>query len=52
MICGRCDRSIHKDEPYSVHDMPSPTGPGTTVYRHVDPCKKVPTQTSQVSLRH
>ncbi|MFC8201264.1 hypothetical protein ACFUTV_38590 [Streptomyces sp. NPDC057298] len=51
-ICGRCDQSIRPGQPYTTHDIPSPSGPGATVYRHVAVCKPVPIQTSQVSIRH
>jgi len=51
-FCGRCDQPIRDGEKYTAHDMPSSSGAGITIYRHVDLCKKVPTQTTQVSLRH
>lgn len=52
MICGRCDRPISPGEEYTCHDMQSASGGGITVFRHVDPCKRVLIQTTQVSLRH
>ncbi len=51
-ICGRCDRSIRDGEPYTSHDICSASGGGATVYRHVALCPKVPTQTTQGSVRH
>ena len=51
-ICGRCDQSIRDGEKYTTHPVPGATYGGGTVYLHVDPCKQVPTQTSQVSIRH
>ncbi|MCZ4515406.1 hypothetical protein O3Q52_46300 [Streptomyces sp. ActVer] len=51
-ICGRCDQSIQGRQKYTTHDIPSPSGPGATVYLHVAPCKRVPTQTTQDSLYH
>lgn len=51
-ICGCCDKLIQADEPYTAYDIPSPSGPGTTVYLHLALCRRVPTQTSQSSIRH
>jgi hypothetical protein len=51
-ICGRCAQSIRGGERYTAHPITSPSGPGMTVYRHVALCKPVPTQTTQVSMRH
>ena len=52
MICGRCDKTIERGEPYTSHDMPSPSGAGDTVFRHVVLCKRAPIQTTQASVRH
>jgi hypothetical protein len=52
MICGRCDRAIRKGEPYTEHEITRPTGPGALVYRHVELCRKVPTRSTQASIRH
>ncbi|MFF4350667.1 hypothetical protein [Streptomyces sp. NPDC001530] len=51
-FCGRCDKPIRDGEKYTAHDIASASVGGTTVYRHVALCKPVPTQTTQVSLRH
>jgi|GEM_PF-3515393 len=51
-FCGRCDQSIRRDEPYTAYPIDRPTGAGMTVYLHVDLCRKVPTQTTQASIRY
>lgn len=51
-ICVHCDKSIKDGEGYTPIDKMSPSAGGTTLYRHVDPCKPVPIQTTQVSLHH
>jgi len=48
-FCGRCDQPIQDDEEYTEHDMPSSSGAGITVYRHVDRCKRVEIQTAPAS---
>lgn len=50
-ICGRCDRAIKPGEKYTKYNIHSASGGGTTVYRHDEPCKPVPYQTTQVSVR-
>ncbi len=50
-ICVRCDRAIQAGEPYTEHDKVSPSAGGTTLYQHTRPCKPVPTQTTQTSIR-
>lgn len=50
-ICARCDMPIRGTD-YAKYDIAAPTGGGATIYLHVELCKKVPTQTTQVSLRH
>jgi hypothetical protein len=52
MICGRCDKTIRRGEPYTSHDVPSGSGAGITVVRHVVLCKRVRIQTTQASVRH
>lgn len=52
MICGRCDKPILPDEEFTLYDIARPSGPGTTVYRHVELCKRVPIQTTQQLIRH
>lgn len=42
MLCGHCDKPILELEAYTTHDIPSPSGPGTTVHRHVFPCRPDP----------
>lgn len=51
-LCWRCDKPIAKGDAYTPHDIPAPTGAGTTVFLHVKPCKRVPTQTTQNPVRH
>ncbi len=51
MICGDCDKAILPGEPYRTYNIPSPSGPGTTVYFHTRSCKKVPVQTTQGPIR-
>jgi hypothetical protein len=51
-ICGRCDQPIRAGEPHSEHPIDAPSQGGTTVYRHLRGCRRVPTQTTQASLRH
>ncbi|MDQ1037289.1 hypothetical protein QFZ75_003705 [Streptomyces sp. V3I8] len=46
-ICGRCDKPIRPTQAHTAYDIPSPTGPGTTVFLHVAPCPKAPFQTTQ-----
>ncbi|WP_371646511.1 hypothetical protein [Streptomyces mirabilis] len=48
-ICGRCDQTIQDDEEYTEHDMPSSSGAGITIYRHVYLCKRVDIQTAPAS---
>lgn len=48
MICGRCDQPILPGQQYEKRDIPSPSGPGTTVYFHKPLCEKQPFQTTQV----
>jgi len=51
-FCGRCDQPIRDSEKYTEHPIAGATYAGDTVYRHVAPCKPVPTQTTQASIRH
>lgn len=51
-ICVNCDQSIKKGEGCMEIDKMSPSGGGTTLYRHTRKCKQVPIQTSQVSIHH
>lgn len=51
-ICGRCDQPISKGQPHSEHPMHSASLGGTTVYRHLWDCPRVPIQTTQDSVRH
>ncbi|MFE9764599.1 hypothetical protein ACFYPC_08730 [Streptomyces sp. NPDC005808] len=51
-ICGRCDEPIRPGQPSTEHPIDSPSLGGTVVYRHVQECRRVPTQTNQASLRH
>jgi predicted RNA-binding Zn-ribbon protein involved in translation (DUF1610 family) len=46
-ICVSCDRSIKKGEAYTPIDKMSPSGAGTVLYRHAEPCTPVPVQTAQ-----
>ncbi|NMI57112.1 hypothetical protein [Streptomyces sp. RLA2-12] len=48
-ICGRCDEPISKGQPHSEHRIDSPSLGGTTVYRHLWNCRRVPTQTAPAS---
>jgi hypothetical protein len=47
MICNRCDQPILPGEPFTEIDKMSPSGAGTTLYRHDRPCQRVPTQSNQ-----
>ncbi|MBC2903541.1 hypothetical protein [Streptomyces cupreus] len=51
-ICICCDRSIKDGEQYTEVDKMSPSAAGATLYQHTKPCRPVPVQTTQVSLRH
>ncbi|WP_329545582.1 hypothetical protein OG548_14485 [Streptomyces sp. NBC_01356] len=51
-ICGRCDQPIREGQPHTEHSVDSPSLGGTVVYLHVERCRRVPTQSNQVSLRH
>ncbi len=39
MICARCDLRIHPAEPFIRHENHAPSGAGSTVFRHLYPCK-------------
>ena len=52
MFCARCDQPIRPDQPYEKRDIPSPSGAGATVYLHAKLCQRVPTQSTQASIRH
>lgn len=49
-ICGRCDEAIQPGQKYTSYSVPAASGAGATVYRHDQPCKPVPTQTSPIEL--
>lgn len=52
MICGRCDEPIRPGQQYSAHVIAGASLGGATVHRHLAPCKRVPIQTTQDSVRH
>lgn len=51
-ICGRCDKPIQDGQKYTEHPMPGASAAAATIYRHVELCAPVPTQTTQVSPRY
>ena len=51
-ICGRCDQSIRDGEKYTTHPIAGSSYGGDVVYRHVNDCQQVPTQTTQNSVYH
>lgn len=51
-ICAHCDTRLRKGDDYTEDSIPSPSGPGTTIYRHLWPCKRTNAPTSQADLRH
>lgn len=50
MICGRCDKPILPGQPYTSHDIEAASGPGATVFIHVEWCKRKPTQSAPVLI--
>lgn len=52
MICARCDQPILPGQKSVPYDIPSPSGPGTTVYLHKELCVQVDAQRTQESIRH
>ncbi|WP_219728366.1 hypothetical protein [Streptomyces cahuitamycinicus] len=49
--CSHCDELIRKGEAYDEQSIDVATGPGITVYRHLEPCRPaVPRQTAPVGL--
>jgi hypothetical protein len=51
-LCGRCDEPIQDGEEYTEHPMPGESVAGATIYRHVELCKPVRTQTTQYPVRY
>lgn len=51
MTCAHCDQPILPDQQYTHHDIEAASGPGTTVFIHVEQCKRKPTQTAPVLIR-
>jgi hypothetical protein len=45
MICVRCQQPIQDGEDYESHIPHVATGAAPTVYLHIGPCKRVPSQT-------
>jgi len=45
-ICNNCDEPIRPDEEYDEIDKLGASGAGANLYRHVQPCRPVPVQTS------
>lgn len=51
MICAHCDKPILPGQPYTHHDIEAASGPGATVFIHVEACPRKPQQTAPVLIR-
>lgn len=51
MICARCDMPLREGDDYTWDYIPAGSGPGITIYRHRQPCKRTDAPTTQSSIQ-